>query len=161
MLADTAEVNNPQNLEMHKSDLELWRLLKYNFDRAPAFNVISILENIRNMQAAMNMHDVVSEVNVLERRREECFGQAVRSKEPEFVKMKTHGNSVYPEVFKKADLLKVLPDVMVKDLKESTNIDFGKDSYSKIRNADTTIVHNHKNAASRRRRHMEKVMSTN
>ena len=52
MLADTAEVNNPQNLEMHKSDLELWRLLKYNFDCAPAFNVISILESIRNTQEA-------------------------------------------------------------------------------------------------------------
>ena len=65
------------------------------------------------------------------------------------MKMKTHGNSGYPEVFKKADLLKVLPDVMVKELKESTNIDFEKDSYPKIRNADRTIMHNHMNAATR------------
>ena len=50
-LADTAEVNHPQNLEMHKSGLELWRRSKYNFDRASAFNAISILESIRNMQA--------------------------------------------------------------------------------------------------------------
>ena len=47
MLADTAEVNNPQTLEMHKSGLELWILLKYNFDRSSAFNVISILDGIR------------------------------------------------------------------------------------------------------------------
>ena len=55
MLADTAEVNNPQSMEMHKSGLELWRLLKYNFDSASVFNVVSILESIRNMQAAKNM----------------------------------------------------------------------------------------------------------
>ena len=68
MLADTAEDNNPQTLETHKSGLELWRLLKYNFDRASAFNVKSILESIRNMQAAKNIQDVVLNVNALERR---------------------------------------------------------------------------------------------
>ena len=36
MLADTAEVNNPQNLEMHKPGLEQWRHLKCSFDRASA-----------------------------------------------------------------------------------------------------------------------------
>ena len=38
MLDDTDEVNDPQVLEMHSSGLELWRLLKYNFDSASAFN---------------------------------------------------------------------------------------------------------------------------
>ena len=37
MLVDTAEVNNPKNQEMHKSDMELWRLLMYNFDLASTF----------------------------------------------------------------------------------------------------------------------------
>ena len=57
MLADTAEVNNPENLEMHMSGLELWRLLKYSFDCASAFNVMSILESTRNVQAAKNLQD--------------------------------------------------------------------------------------------------------
>ena len=105
MLADTAEVNNPQNLEMHKSGLELWRLLKYNLDRASAFNVVSILESILNMQAAENIQDVMSKVNALERRHQEYYRQAVGSKDPEFVKLKTHGISV---VFKKSDLVTVL-----------------------------------------------------
>ena len=39
VLSETAELSNPDNLEMHKSGLELWRLLKYNFDRSSAFNV--------------------------------------------------------------------------------------------------------------------------
>ena len=52
MLADTAEVNNLESLEMHKSAFERRRHLKYNFDLASAFNVRSILESIRNMQAA-------------------------------------------------------------------------------------------------------------
>ena len=73
--------------------------------------------------------------------------QAVGSKEPEFVKMKTHGTSVYREVFKKADLVNVIPDVIVKELKKRTNIDFENDSYSQIRDAATTTVHNQMNAA--------------
>ena len=50
MLADTAEVRNPQSLGMHRSGLELWRLQKYNFDRASAFNATSILESFRYIQ---------------------------------------------------------------------------------------------------------------
>ena len=61
--------------------------------------------------------------------------------------MKTHGISVYPEVFKKTDLVKVLPDVVIKELKKSTNIDSQKDSYSEIRDLVTTIAHNHMTAA--------------
>ena len=50
--------------------------------------------------------------------------------------MKTHGISVYPEVCKKADWVKVLLDVIVKEFKSSTNIDFEKDSYSEVRDVD-------------------------
>ena len=48
MLADTVEVNDPQNLERHKSGLGLWGLLEHNFERASAFTAVSILESIRN-----------------------------------------------------------------------------------------------------------------
>ena len=61
--------------------------------------------------------------------------------------MKSAGLNVYPEVFKKADLLKILPDMMVNELKKSTNIDFEKFKYSEIRDVVTTIVHNHMNAS--------------
>ena len=47
----------------------------------------------------------------------------------------------------KTDLVKVLSDVIVKELKKSTNIDIGKDSYSEIREVVTAIVHNRKSAA--------------
>ena len=63
------------------------------------------------------------------------------------MKIKTHGISVDPEVFKKTDLVKVLPDVVIKELKKSTNIDSQKDSYSEIRYVVATIVHNHMTAA--------------
>ena len=106
MLTATAEVNNPQSLKMHKSGLQLWRLPKYNFGRASAFNVMGILESIRNMQTAKNMQDVTSKTQHLERRRQEDYRQAVGSKEPEFVIMQTQGLSVYPEVFKNADSVK-------------------------------------------------------
>ena len=143
MLAETAEVSDPSNMEMRKSGLELWRLLKYNFDRASAFNVISILEGIRNMPQAKNMQDVLPKITALERAHQEYYRQAVASKDPEFVKMRAHGIGVYPEVFKKADLLKVIPEVIVKEFRKSTNINFESDSYSDIRDVVNTIVHNH------------------
>ena len=104
---------------MHKSGLELCRLLKYNFDRASAFNV-SAHESIEERARC----DV--ETRRLERRRQEYYREAVASKKPELVKMKTHRISGYP-VFEQADLVKVLPGSIVKELKKRTNIDFEKD----------------------------------
>ena len=46
---------------------------------------------------------------------------------------------------KKVDLVKVLPYSIFKELKKSTDIDFGKDSG--IRGVVTTFGHNHMNAA--------------
>ena len=63
------------------------------------------------------------------------------------MKMRTHGVSVYPEVLQNADVVKVLLDVIVKELKKSANIDFEKDSYTEIRDVVTTIVHDHMNAS--------------
>ena len=70
------------------------------------------------------------------------------SKDPEFERMRKHGIKVYPEVFKKADLIKIMPDVIVKELKKSTNVNFEKDTYDEIRDIITTIVHNHMNTSS-------------
>ena len=75
----------------------------------------------------------MSKLNDFQRRRQEYNRQAVASKEPEVATVKTHGVNVYPEVFKKADLVKVLLDSMVKELKKCTNIGFEQVSFSEIR----------------------------
>ena len=59
--------------------------------------------------------------------------------------MRRNGVSLYPEVFKKADLLKIVPDVILKELKKGTNINFETDTYKELRDVVTTIVHNHTN----------------
>ena len=97
MLADTAEVNRPENLEMHKSDRQLCRLLKNNFDRASAFSVTSNLESIHNMQEAKNVQDVMSTLNLFERRHQVYCRQDVASNESALVDMKTLDISVHPE----------------------------------------------------------------
>ena len=63
------------------------------------------------------------------------------------MEMRTQGISVHPEVIKRADLAKVLPDSTFKALKKSSRIDCEKDSYSETRDVVTTIVHNHMSAA--------------
>ena len=55
------------------------------------------------------------------------------------MKMRTHGVSVYPEVLQNADVVKVLLDVIVKELKKSANIDFEKDSYTEIPRFETWL----------------------
>ena len=97
MLADTAEVHNTKTWRCTSLALNSGDSLRYNFDRASAFNVISILESIRNMQAAKKVQDVMSKLNALERRHQEYHKQAAEPKEPEFVNMNTHGISVYTE----------------------------------------------------------------
>ena len=79
--SETAELNNPDNLNMHESGFDLWRLLRYNFDRSLAFNVISILEGIQNMQAAKSIQEVFPKITALERSHQEYARQAVASKD--------------------------------------------------------------------------------
>ena len=78
-LSDTAEIDNSK--KKHKSGLELWRVLKYNFDRVSALNARSILESIRSMEAAKNVQDVMPKLNTLGRRHQEYGTHAVASKE--------------------------------------------------------------------------------
>ena len=63
---------------------------------------------------------------------QEYYKTAMASKDPEFEKMRKNDISVYPEIFKKADMSKLLPEVIIQDLKKSTNINFEKDSYTDI-----------------------------
>ncbi len=121
-------------------------MVKCNFDRASAFNVISMLDVIRSIQSAKNIQDVLLKVTALEMEHQEYYRQALAWKDKEFVKMRMHGVSIYPEVFEKADFLKVLPESIVKEFKQSANIDFEKDIYIEIRDVVTTIVHNHMSA---------------
>jgi hypothetical protein len=44
VLAETTEVEEPDEMDMHKSGLEVWCRLRYNFDRTSAFNVITVFE---------------------------------------------------------------------------------------------------------------------
>ena len=133
MIAETAEFTNPENMEVHKSGLELWRLLNNNLDRASSFNVIDLLEHIRNMQPAKNIQDVLPKMTALERVHQEYYKTAMASKDPVFATMKKHGLSVYPEVFKKADMLKLLPDAIVKELKRAQTSISRKTSIQKFR----------------------------
>ena len=67
-LVATAEVKHGESLEKHKSGLELCLLFRCNFDRASAFNVMSILKSIRNIKAAQDFPDATSRIHVFERR---------------------------------------------------------------------------------------------
>ena len=56
------------------------------------------------------MQEARSKINAFARRHQQYYRQAVGPKEPELLKMKTRGISVYPEAFKKAELPKKLLD---------------------------------------------------
>ena len=147
MFAETAEFTDPDNFDTHKSGLELWRLLNNNFDRASSFNVIGLVEHIRSMTPARNMQDVIPKMMSLERAHQEYHKTAMASKDTDFEKMRKNGISVYPEVFKKADMLKLLSEVIIKEQKKIININFETDSYMEIQEIVKTMVHNHMNSS--------------
>lgn len=114
-LAETAEVMTHDRSGSNNPGLELWRLLKHTFDRSSAFNVITVLEMIRGMPAAKTIQEVMSKMTTLDRAHQEYAKQAAASRDPEFIRMKSSGIQMYPDVFKKADLLKVLPEGITKE----------------------------------------------
>ena len=105
VLADTSELTDMTTMQSYRSGLELWRQLKYNFDRASAFNVMTILESIRGMAQVRNVQDVMPKIAMLEKAQQEYYKRAMASKDPEFIKMKAAGLNVYPEVLKKSGLI--------------------------------------------------------
>ena len=60
MVAETAEVNNPKNLQMLKSGFELVEILEIQIRSCFTVQLIRILDGVRNMQAAKNVQAVVS-----------------------------------------------------------------------------------------------------
>lgn len=102
---------------------------------------------LRGLGPAKAMQDILPNLAPLERAHQEYTRQALASKGFEFTNMRQHGIQVYPEVFKKADLLNTLPDGVVKELKKSTNLEVEADTHDEICDAVTTIVHNHMNVA--------------
>lgn len=76
VLAETAELMDSTGGKTKKSGLELWHLLKANFGRASAFNIISILELIRGMNPAKHINDVFGEMATLGRAHQEYERQA-------------------------------------------------------------------------------------
>lgn len=65
VIAETAELLDADGTGSTKSGFELWRLLKYNFDRSFAFNIISVLEMIRSIPPAKT-NDVLPKLATLE-----------------------------------------------------------------------------------------------
>ena len=53
--AGKAELSNLDLFVKHRSAMELWKLLHYNFDRAPSFNIISVGEFIPQLRFAIGV----------------------------------------------------------------------------------------------------------
>lgn len=66
VLSDMAELTGSGGMGTNNSDLELWRLLKYSFDRPSAVNMISTLDTIRRVRAAKAIHDILPNIATLE-----------------------------------------------------------------------------------------------
>ena len=113
ILSESGEVMDVDG-SSRKSGLELWRLLNYNYDRSSPFNIIGLVEFIRSIAPAKTTSEISAKLAALDHAHQEYCKLARASKDEEFQKMITHGIKVYSEVFKKTDLLKILPETLVK-----------------------------------------------
>lgn len=77
LTAETTELMDSDKTGSSKWGLELWRLLKNNFDRPSAFNIVSVLETIHRLAPARAMHSVLSKPATLERVHREYPRQAL------------------------------------------------------------------------------------
>ena len=46
----------------HKSGAELWRLLMYNFDKETVYNIVKIVEMIKNVEKAKTIGDIQAKI---------------------------------------------------------------------------------------------------
>ena len=78
------------------------------------------------MQASKSVQNVMSTLDASKDDVKSTTEKPWHQRSQNSSKMKTHRISGYP-VFEHADLVKVLPGSIVKELKKRTNIDFEKD----------------------------------
>lgn len=96
MLSETAGLSDLDGAGSSKSGLELWRLLKCNFGRLSAFNIIGALE----ISPAPAKHDILPKLAFFERANQEYERQALASSDRDFSNMCHRRTEVYPKVFK-------------------------------------------------------------
>lgn len=114
----------------NKTGLELWRLPKHTFDRSSAFNDVTVLEIIWGMPAAKKIQEVMPKMSTLYRAHQEYAKQSAASRDAECWRMKPSGSQLCL-ASKKADVLKILPDGMTKDLNnKATNNEFERHTHT-------------------------------
>ena len=112
--------------EEHKSDAELWRFLVFNYDKKSAYTVVKVVEMIKNVEKAKSMTDIQPKIATLERLYIE-FAKGFNESDDADIKgaiagLKHMTTVGYFDVFKKSDLLRILPDNVIKDLGRSPDV---------------------------------------
>ena len=117
----------------HKSGAELWRLLVFNNEKKSAYTVVSVVEMIKNVEKAKPMMDIQPKVATLERLYIE-FANGFNESDDADIKgaidgLKHMATVGYFDIFKKSDLLRILPDNVIKDLRRSPDVKLATNSY--------------------------------
>jgi hypothetical protein len=143
LLALNAEIG--QNGVEHKSGSELWRLLTFNYEKRSAYNIVHVVEMIKNVEKAKTMADVQAKISTLQRLYIEFAKGFMESDDGDIgrVKKNLESNMVtigYFDVFKKSDLFRILPENVMKDLRRSPEMNLEKISYNKLVETITQMV---------------------
>ena len=128
----------------HKSGAELWRLLTFNYEKKSAYHVVSVVEMIKSVEKAKSMADVQAKIATLHRLYIEFAKGFNESTDSDIRRVKTHleGMSTigYFDVFKKSDLIRILPESVLRDLKRSPDIKLELISYDDLLRTVTQLV---------------------
>ena len=133
----------------HKSGAELWRLLVFNYEMKSAYTVESVVEMIKNVEKAKSMMDIQPKIATLERLYIE-FAKGFNESDDTNIKdiggLKHMAPVGYFDVFKKSDLLRILPDNVIKDLCRSPDVKLETNSYETLRNIVNQLLKDGNNA---------------
>ena len=134
----------------HKSGAELWRLLVFNNEKKSAYTVVSVVEMIKNVEKAKSMMDIQPKIATLERLYIEFangFNESDDADRKGAIGGLKHMATVgYFDVFKKSDLLRILPDNVIKDLRRSPDVKLETNSNETLRNIVNQLVKDSNNA---------------
>ena len=110
----------------YKSGAELWRLLVSQHEKKSAYTVVSVVEMMKNVERARSMTDFHSKIATMERLYIEVATGATESDDAD-IRGATSGlkhvtTAGYFDVVKKSDLLRILPDSVIKDSRRSRDV---------------------------------------
>ena len=121
--------------------------MAYNFDKKTVYNIVNVVEMIKNVEKAKTIGDIQGKISTLQRLYLKYSKGFMESNEEDIVSARRHLGTMdtvrYFDVFKKSDLIRILPDTVMKDIRRSPVIKLETTNYQELLDIVQQIIKDH------------------